>query len=516
MTAHAQPPTYGLPSYVGYTRLSFDPNTGAFNFTPDTVGRTRAALARQEVTSPAQGDPADIRIIGHSIVVGGGADSPRYKRSWVARLREMLTGRFGSAGTGIVPLNADSSDTGQTIVYSGTWTTDTARGIGNNARSGVSGASIYWPNVYCDKFRIYQAKRTDGGVVQTYIDQGSVYGSGSSPVNIGIAGSEAFLVNGPTASAGRGVHSLRVDLYSKFTGLAVEGYLNGGGVRVSRLGLTGSKLAAHLSTTNPTSSFYADSMPSADGVPDCIVFMCMVNDVFNSGGYDVPTYMSKLGSAIDTWKAADIDVILVAEPEPQTTGAQNPAPTADDFSLAKWQSYLTGLYAVAEAHSAALLDVNNLFGDWDTAHARGLMGDTLHPSNAGHYRIAQAFYEALVPGGSFKPNPNAQAAIPYKAINRNTNPSTAYTIPDVDVATRHKLTLNDDCTLTFPTAADGAEFDLLLKQDATGSRVVTWPETVLWPGGTEPTLTATAGQTDWFRFVYDGADWLGETVGQNL
>lgn len=90
------------------------------------------------------------------------------------------------------------------------------------------------------------------------------------------------------------------------------------------------------------------------------------------------------------------------------------------------------------------------------------------------------------------------------------------TLPDVTVATIHRLTLDANCTITFPTAAAGKSFTVILIQDATGSRTVTWPGTVVWPAGTAPTLTTTATKRDVFTFMCaDGTNWLGFTAGQN-
>lgn len=73
-------------------------------------------------------------------------------------------------------------------------------------------------------------------------------------------------------------------------------------------------------------------------------------------------------------------------------------------------------------------------------------------------------------------------------------------------------TLLDDtsCTITFSNPISGAdEYVLLLTQDGTGSRLVSWPGTILWQGGSTPTLTTTAGKTDYCRFKYNGTNYLG-------
>jgi len=93
------------------------------------------------------------------------------------------------------------------------------------------------------------------------------------------------------------------------------------------------------------------------------------------------------------------------------------------------------------------------------------------------------------------------------------NTSTAYTISLAD-GSFQVLTLTGSATITMPTATAGRSFILLLKQDATGSRTVTW-STVAWPAGTAPTITATASKQDIFSFVADGTNWYGAVGGQN-
>ena len=94
------------------------------------------------------------------------------------------------------------------------------------------------------------------------------------------------------------------------------------------------------------------------------------------------------------------------------------------------------------------------------------------------------------------------------------NTSTAYTI-DLANGSVQILTLTGNCTFTFPTATAGKGFTMLLKQDGTGSRTVTWPSSVKWPASTAPTITSTASKGDKFVFVGDGTYWWGSNAGQN-
>lgn len=94
------------------------------------------------------------------------------------------------------------------------------------------------------------------------------------------------------------------------------------------------------------------------------------------------------------------------------------------------------------------------------------------------------------------------------------NTTTAYTI-SLTSGTVQNLTLTGNCVFTFPTATAGKSFLLVLKQDATGSRTVTWPAAVKWPASTAPTITATASKADLYAFTADGTNWYGRTLGQN-
>jgi len=93
------------------------------------------------------------------------------------------------------------------------------------------------------------------------------------------------------------------------------------------------------------------------------------------------------------------------------------------------------------------------------------------------------------------------------------NTSTAITVSLAN-GTVQQLTLTGNATITMPTATAGKSFVIMLKQDGTGGRTVTW-STVVWPGGTAPTITSTASKQDIFSFFSDGTNWYGATIGQS-
>lgn len=112
---------------------------------------------------------------------------------------------------------------------------------------------------------------------------------------------------------------------------------------------------------------------------------------------------------------------------------------------------------------------------------------------------------------------HAKPPSPIERVNVVSASGSTETLPDVDVATMHRITLTANCALTFPAAGAGKSFSLELVQDGTGSRTVTWPGSVLWPGGITPTLTADSDAVDMFRFrCFDGTHWDRELASLDL
>lgn len=77
------------------------------------------------------------------------------------------------------------------------------------------------------------------------------------------------------------------------------------------------------------------------------------------------------------------------------------------------------------------------------------------------------------------------------------------------------VTLGGNRTLAISNPVAGQSFILILKQDGSGGRTVTWFDDILWAGALEPTLTPTIGRYDIFVFFYDGTNYFGTIVGQN-
>src|SRR5262249_46532276 len=80
---------------------------------------------------------------------------------------------------------------------------------------------------------------------------------------------------------------------------------------------------------------------------------------------------------------------------------------------------------------------------------------------------------------------------------------------DWDQGNVQSLTLTSSPTLAFLNGHAGGVYKLIVRQDSTGGRMITWPTSVKWPGNTAPTLTASPNATDLMPFVHAGTSYLG-------
>lgn len=87
---------------------------------------------------------------------------------------------------------------------------------------------------------------------------------------------------------------------------------------------------------------------------------------------------------------------------------------------------------------------------------------------------------------------------------------------DVSTKSVAKVTLGGNRTISAPSnALNAGQFvSLLVIQDGTGSRTLTWNAVYEFASDTAPTLTTTGGKGDLFVFRYNGTKWL--EVGRNL
>jgi hypothetical protein len=81
--------------------------------------------------------------------------------------------------------------------------------------------------------------------------------------------------------------------------------------------------------------------------------------------------------------------------------------------------------------------------------------------------------------------------------------SSDYATIDWNLGNDQKITLTANATFEFNNPLSGGRYVLLVFQDSTGGRTVSWPASVVWPAGVAPTLTAGMNKMDLITFIYD-------------
>jgi len=104
---------------------------------------------------------------------------------------------------------------------------------------------------------------------------------------------------------------------------------------------------------------------------------------------------------------------------------------------------------------------------------------------------------------------DGQVYAPY-----NTLTDGATITPDFNDSNNMVVTLAGNRTMANPSnLKDGASYTIIVKQDATGSRTLSFGTAFKWAGGTAPTLSTGANAVDILTFVSDGTNLYGSFVG---
>jgi hypothetical protein len=103
----------------------------------------------------------------------------------------------------------------------------------------------------------------------------------------------------------------------------------------------------------------------------------------------------------------------------------------------------------------------------------------------------------------------------------NTASVTGATTLDLSTTNIYNLTLTGNMTVTLSNPpASGTLYSVMMivKQDGTGSRTITWPASVKWPNASAPTLSTAANAVDVLNFftVDGGTTYYGSLSLANL
>lgn len=121
--------------------------------------------------------------------------------------------------------------------------------------------------------------------------------------------------------------------------------------------------------------------------------------------------------------------------------------------------------------------------------------------------IASKVNTSLLGIGSGVATLNANARMSPDQLWANTSaPSIITSAVTYDCPTSNSFytVLTENVTINAPAnPIDGQTINILLKQDATGGRTVTWNAVFRFSGGSAPTMTATANKADLYKGVYN-------------
>lgn len=116
-------------------------------------------------------------------------------------------------------------------------------------------------------------------------------------------------------------------------------------------------------------------------------------------------------------------------------------------------------------------------------------------------------------GVTIDDNNKLKTVASYSDVNAATDGATITF--DCNLSNKHTVTLGGNRTLAVSNVAVGQPFLVVLSQDSTGSRTVTWWSGIRWPGGVVPTLSTVASKADVFGFLPIAAgSYLGFILGQ--
>jgi hypothetical protein len=98
------------------------------------------------------------------------------------------------------------------------------------------------------------------------------------------------------------------------------------------------------------------------------------------------------------------------------------------------------------------------------------------------------------------------------------NISGTVTLVSSDLPSTRLRTLTGNVTFVLPTPSSNTSgtVTLVLTQDATGGRTITWPASVKWPDGIAQQPAAGANTLSVIHLLWTGANWLGMLGGKSF
>lgn len=348
---------------------TYDKRLNVYNLKPAQLFRLRTALAKA-AAGVALGN---IGFVGDSTVAGTNGGNTPAATAWPVIFRNMLSGLgYPSAGSGFVAAYRAASASDSRWTYGAGW-------------GGVNGISSRVGNSTTTNALVFTSVETG---TQTHV----YYSNAGGPFTVSIDGGAPVTVT-PTGASTMGVltatgladttHTISIVRTSGTVEVfGVEIRKATTGVRIYNAGIAGAKIASLADATWTSVAQTVAGGAASQFTADAIFLCCEINDMTGGGGsvVDAATYKTQMQTAITNLKVNGASVVLIAA---------NPVQTGD------FTAYTKALYDLADTNDLPLIDLQDRWGNYTTANARGMMGDTIHPSPAGNAEIARAIVTAL-------------------------------------------------------------------------------------------------------------------------
>ena len=283
-----------------------------------------------------------------------------------SNLKTILQAEYGAAGAGYASASATPAQpAGVSISRAGTWTdhdrTTTPKGYGPDLFDAASTdastpASIEWTATATDFLLLY-LQQTGGGEFRYQVDAGgwTTVDTDDTP------GLGTVAITGLSNAS----HTLTVEVVSADSAgiviLGVDCQVSGNGVRIHKLGASGSSAASW--TAHPSATVLAAAIAALS--PNVIAVTLGTND--HSGDIAPATFAASIETLLTTVIGSEDAQALIVAP-------------ADNGNTAVYdmQDYIDALRASAVAENYAMFDSLLLLGAYAAANARGLYDDASH------------------------------------------------------------------------------------------------------------------------------------------
>ncbi|QAY16082.1 hydrolase [Arthrobacter phage Elesar] len=348
---------------------TYDKRLNVYNFKPAQVFRLRTALAK----AAAGAALANVGFVGDSTVAGTNGGNAPGTTAWPVLFRNMLPGMgYPSAGSGFVAAYRAASASDTRWTYGAGW-------------GGANGNSNKVANSTTTNALVFTSVETG---TQTHV----YYSNAGGPFTVSVDGGSAVTVT-PTGASTMGVltatgladttHTITITRTSGTVEIfGVEIRRTTTGVRIYNAGIAGAKVASLANSTWDSVAQTVAGGAASQFTADAIFLCCEINDMTGGGGsvVDAATYKTQMQTAINNLKVNGASLVLITA---------NPVQTGD------FTAYTKALYDLADTNDLPLIDMQDRWGSYTTANARGMMGDTVHPSPAGNAEFTRAVLNAL-------------------------------------------------------------------------------------------------------------------------